>query len=31
MQIKPVTEPAQYNKVWETYVMSLNGEYAMNE
>jgi len=31
MQIKPVPEPAQYNKVWETYVMSLNGEYAMNE
>ncbi|MGC9325900.1 MAG: acyl-CoA dehydrogenase family protein [Desulfomonilia bacterium] len=31
MQIKAVPDPDQYNRVWETYVFPLNGEYAMNE
>jgi acyl-CoA dehydrogenase len=31
MLIKAVPNPEQYNKVWEKYVISLNGEYAMNE
>jgi acyl-CoA dehydrogenase len=31
MLIKAVPNPEQYNKVWEKYVFTLNGEYAMNE
>ncbi|MBW2596819.1 MAG: acyl-CoA dehydrogenase, partial [Deltaproteobacteria bacterium] len=31
MLIKAVSNPEQYNKVWEKYVSVLNGEYAMNE
>ena len=31
MLIKAVPNPEQYNKVWEKYVSSLNGEYAMTE
>jgi acyl-CoA dehydrogenase len=31
MLIKVVPSPEQYNRVWETYVSVLNGEYAMNE
>ncbi len=30
MLIKPVADPAQYNRVWEKYVFALNGEYEMN-
>ena len=31
MLIKAVANPEQYNKVWEKYVATLSGEYAMNE
>jgi acyl-CoA dehydrogenase len=31
MLIKAVANPDQYNKVWEKYVATLSGEYAMNE
>jgi acyl-CoA dehydrogenase len=31
MLIKSVPNPEQYGKVWEKYVSTLNGEYAMNE
>ena len=31
MLIKAVSNPEQYNKIWEKYVVALNGEYAMNE
>jgi acyl-CoA dehydrogenase len=31
MLIKAISDPGQYNRVWETYVSILNGEYAMNE
>ncbi len=31
MLIKAVANPEQYNKVWEKYVATLNGEYAMAE
>ncbi len=31
MLIKPVGDNAQYLKVWEKYVFTLNGEYEMNE
>ncbi|MEN8242505.1 MAG: acyl-CoA dehydrogenase [Chloroflexota bacterium] len=27
---KPAADPAQYQQVWEEYVLSLNGEYEMN-
>jgi hypothetical protein len=26
-----VPEPSQYEKVWETYVIALNGEYEMTK
>jgi len=31
MLIKAVANPEQYNKVWEKYVATLSGEYAMTE
>ncbi|MDD5168169.1 MAG: acyl-CoA/acyl-ACP dehydrogenase [Syntrophales bacterium] len=31
MLIKAVGDDAQYNRVWEKYVYSLNGEYQMND
>ena len=31
MLIKAQGDDAQYNRVWEKYVLPLNGEYAMNE
>jgi acyl-CoA dehydrogenase len=30
MLIKPIADPEQHNRVWETYVFALNGEYEMN-
>lgn len=30
MTIKPVADPDQYNRVWEKYVSTLDGEYEMN-
>lgn len=31
MLIRPQVDDAQYNKIWESYVFPLNGEYVMNE
>jgi acyl-CoA dehydrogenase len=31
MLILSVPEPSQYEKVWETYVIALNGEYEMTK
>jgi acyl-CoA dehydrogenase len=28
---KPAADPAQYQQVWEEYVLALNGEYQMND
>jgi acyl-CoA dehydrogenase len=31
MEIKAVADHAQYERVWQTYVITLNGEYAMKD
>jgi hypothetical protein len=31
MMILSAQDDAQYDRVWKKYVISLNGEYAMNE
>ena len=31
MRIRPAGDEAQYRRVWDGYVLPLNGEYAMNE
>ena len=31
MLVRPAGDEAQYKRVWEKYVLPLNGEYAMNE
>jgi len=31
MEIKAVPDHAQYERVWQTYVITLNGEYAMKD
>jgi acyl-CoA dehydrogenase len=31
MLIRPVGDETQYNRVWESYVFPLNGEYQMND
>ena len=31
MLIKAIADDAPYNRIWEKYVLPLNGEYQMNE
>ncbi len=31
MLIMPVPDPAQYERIWQTYVICLNGEYEMTD
>jgi hypothetical protein len=31
MLIMSVPDPAQYEKIWQTYVFALNGEYEMTD